>query len=339
MHFVVRSFRKAFVEGRFVPLLAALGMIAMRVALFSVEDMPRTTTQNDNYLWEPVAHFFSYPPVSLFASTLSVFIIAWILSLLNSSFNLLRSRSNLPFTVPLFLLSLHPYFLVMSGDYISTIFVLLAFFPLMQSYQKPDSYLCSFRASILIAVASLFQIYALVLLPLWWIGERSMRSAQPRSFVSSLFGIFLVYVMLFSVHWLIDDIPGFVRPLLHFTSFSVPEIPLFSILEWGGVVFVALFFISNMIFCIRIYTRDKALTLSLMQFMVFLIIFLLAFQVIYWQETLFFLLLSLTLISYLNAYFYSKTVSKNHIYLAYGMLSLMLLLYLSHLLPSMESLL
>lgn len=339
MHFVVRSFRATFVEGRFVPLLAALGMIGMRVALFYAGDLPQIVSPGGNYLWEPVAHLFAHPPVSLFASTLSVFLIAWILSLLNSRFNLLRSRSNLPFTAPLFLLSLHPYFLVMSGDYICTVFVLLAFFPLLESYQKPDSYLCSFRAAILIAVASLFQIYALMLLPLWWIGERSMRGSQFRSFVSSLFGIFLVYVTLFSVYWFLDDIPGFVRPFIRFASFSIPEIPLFSILEWGGVLFVGLFFISNMIFCIRIYTRDKVLTLSLMQFVVFLIVFLLLFQVVYWQETLFFLLLSLSLISYLNAYFYSKTISKAHIYLAYGMLSLMSLLYLSHLLPSMALLL
>ena len=339
MHSVVRSFRAAFVEGRFVPLFAALGMIGMRAALFYAEGLPQIVSHGDNYLWEPVAHLFGHPPVSLLASTLSVFLIAWILSLLNSRFNLLRSRSNLPFTASLFLLSLHPYFLVMSGDYISIVFVLLAFFPLLESYQKPDSYLCSFRASILIAVASLFQIYAFVLLPLWWIGERSMRGPQFRSFISSLFGVFLVYVTLFSIYWLLDDIPRFVRPFLQFFSFSVPEIPAFSVLEWGGVLFVGLFFISNMIFSIRIYTRDKVLTLSLMQFVVFLIVVLLLLQVVYWQETFFFLLLSIALTSYLNAYFYSKTISKTHIYLAYGMLSLMLFFYLLHLLPSMEPLL
>lgn len=339
MHSVVRSFRAAFVEGRFVPLLAAFGMIGMRAALFYTQGLPRIASPGDNYAWEPIAHLFARPQVSLIASTLAVFLIAWILSLLNGRFNLIRSRSNLPFTAPVFLLSLHPYFLVMSGDYIAVIFVLLAFFPLLDSYQKPDPYLCSFRASILIAVASLFQIYALFLLPLWWVGERSMRGPQFRSFVSSWFGLFLVYITVVSVYWLIDDIPRFVRPLLQFISLSLPEIPRFSLLEWGGVLFVGLFFISNMIFSIKIYSRDKALTLSLMQFMVFLIVFLLFLQVVYWRETFFFLSLSLTLVSYLNAYFYSITISKNHIYVAYGMLSLMLLLYLSHLLPSMGTLL
>ena len=339
MHSVVRSFRAAFVEGRFAPLLAALGMIGMRLALFLRQGLPRITSLGDNYVWEPIAYLFAHPQASLITSTLAVFVIAWLLSLLNSRFNLLRSRSNLPFTAPLFLLSLHPYFLVMSGDYLSIIFVLLAFFPLLESYQKPDAYLSSFRASILIALASLFQIYAFVLFPLWWIGERSMRGPQFRSFVSSWFGVFLVYVTLFSVYWLLDDISRFARPFLQFVSFSIPEIPRFSMLEWGGVLFVGLFFISIMVFSIRIYSRDKALTLSFMQFVVFLIVFLLLLQMVYWKETFFFLLLSLALTSFLNAYFYSRTVLKNHIYVAYAMLSLMLLLYLSHLLPSMAALL
>jgi len=337
MQSVVRSFRAAFVEGRFVPLFAAVGMIGMRVILLYTGGLPQITSLGDNYVWEPIAHFFTLSQASLVGSTLALFLIAWLLSLLNSKFNLIRSRSSLPFTAPLFLLSLHPYFLVMSGDYMAIIFLLLALFPLLESYQKPDSYLCSFRAAILIAVASLFQIYALVLLPLWWIGERSMRGPQSRSFVSSLFGLFLVYITLFSIYWLLDDIPRFVRPFLQFASFSISELPRFSVLEWGGVLFVGLFFIFNMIFSIKIYSRDKALTLSLMQFMVFLIVFLLFLQVVYWQETFFFLSLSLTLISYLNAYFYSRTISKGHIYVAYGMLLFMLLLYLSHLLPSMRS--
>ena len=339
MHFIVRSFRSVFVEGRFTPLLASLGMIAMRAALYYVEGLPQIPSGGYNYLWKPIAPFFGNPRLSLLGSTLSVFLIAWLLSLLNGRFNLLRSRSNLPFIVPLFLLSLHPYFLVMSGDYISIIFILLALFLLLESYQKPDSYLSSFRMAILIGMASLFQIYALILLPCWWIGERSMRSFRLQSFISSLFGLFLIYVTLFSIYWFLDDIPGFIAPFFAFPAISLPKIPLFSALEWGGVVFTGLFFISNMTLCIRTYNRDKALTISLIRFEIFLILLLLFFQIIYWQETLFFLLISITLISCLNAYFYSKTMSKSHIYLAYGMLVCMFFIYFSHLIASAVTLL
>ena len=46
---------------------------------------------------------------------------------MNSRFNLVRARSYLPFVAPLFLFSLHPCFLVMSGDYVAILFILFAF--------------------------------------------------------------------------------------------------------------------------------------------------------------------------------------------------------------------
>jgi hypothetical protein len=332
MHFIVKSFR-TLVEGRFVPLLAILAAAGMRLALFYAGDQPdAAVAPGGGYLWEPVAHLFHRPEVSLAASTLAVFLIAWILALLNSRFNLLRMRSNLAFVAPLFVLSLHPFFLTMSGDYISVIFVLSAFFPLLQSYQKPDSYLCSFRASILIAVASLFQIYALVLIPVWWSGERLMRVLRFRSLVSSLFGVFLVYVTLFSVYSLLNDLPAFVRPFRCFTSFSKPEIPLLSVEGWAKILLAALFFLSNITMSVRIYIRDKVLTLSLMRFVLFLAVFLLILHiVVYWKATFFFLLLAIVLTTYLSAYLFSKTTSKNHISFAYLMIALMTLFYASYL--------
>lgn len=333
MHAVVRRFRTTIVEGRFVSLFASLGIIGMRGALFLWGNKPPVTFSDSSFLWRYIAPFFTDPLISLIASTLSVFLIAWIISAMNSRFNLIRSRSNLPFVAPLFLLSLHPWFLMMSGDYIAILFILLAFFPLLRSYQNPAAYLFSFRVGILIAVASLFQVFALTLVPLWWRGEQSMRGSQFRAFLSSLFGVFLVYVSLISVCLFLDDGAAFLQPFLSFSAISLPAIPGFSLQEWGTVALVALFFISNMILSIKTYGRDKVLTLTLMQFVVFMIVFLLLLQVVYWIQTVFFLTLGIALISYLNAYFYTKTVSTTNVYLAYTMVGMMMLIYLSHFPP------
>ncbi len=330
MHAVVRRFRTTIVEGRFVSLFTSLLIIGLRGALFLWGSKPQVTFTDSSFLCRLIGHFFTDPLIHLIASTLSVFLIAWIISAMNNRFNLIRSRSNLPFVVPLFLLSLHPWFLMMTGDYIAIILILLAFFPLLRSYQNPGSYLFSFRAGVLIAVASLFQLFALTLIPLWWRGELSMRGSQFRAYLSSLFGVFLVYISLFSVYLFSDDIAGFLHPFLSFSAISLAAIPGFSLQEWGTVVLVALFFISNMILSIKTYGRDKVLTLSLMQFVVFVIVFLLLLQVVYWTQTVFFLTLGIALISYLNAYFYTKTVSKTNVYLAYTMTGLMWLIYLSH---------
>src|SRR5690554_4088257 len=339
MHGVVRSFRATFVEGRFVPLAGTLIFIASRLVLFyTIKSLPGAIP-GANYAWDPVARWVADPWVSFLASTVSIFLVALISSRLNARYNLIRSRSTLPFVIPLFLFSCHPYFLVMTGDWIAMLFVLLAFFPLLESYQKPDSYLYSFRAAILIAIASLFQIYALVLLPLWWGGEQAMRGGQSRAFVSSLFGLFLVYISVFSVYLLRGDIQGFMQPLFSYTSLSIPALPAYTIAGWGGVLAVGLFFVINMILAAKIYSRDKVLTLTFTRFAVFLIITLLLLQVAYWAETLFFLLLALSLIAYLNAYLFTRTRAKGHIYLAYGWAVLTLLFYLTAFYPFSDFLL
>ncbi|MDR0422158.1 MAG: hypothetical protein LBH72_04000 [Proteiniphilum sp.] len=334
IHSTVKSFRTTFVENRFMPPISILGIIVMRFALFCATDMPRPLSRGDSHLWEPLSQFFARSPVSAIASTCSVLLIALLLALISDRFNLLRTRSVLPFTTPLLLLSLHPSSLAMSGDYISIILILLALYPFLESYQNPDNRLSSFQASVLIALASLFQIRALVLIPLWWSGERLMRTLRFRAIVSSLFGVFLVYVTLFSVCCFLDDIPGFIQPFLHSFDLSLkPEIIPPSVLDAGGLLLTGLLFLSGSILSVRIYLRDRILALLTMRFTIILIITLLLLHILYRNETRFFLLLSLTLISFQNAYLYTKTTSKIHIYLAYGMVSLMLFFWLLHILP------
>jgi hypothetical protein len=100
-----------------------------------------------------------------------------------------------------------------------------------------------------------------------------------------------------------------------------------------SVVFIAVFFIINIIFSAKEYARDKVITLNLMQFMIYLIIILLLLQIVYWKETLFFMLLSVSMLSLICSYFYSRTTSKTHIYIAYSMILILLLFYLSHIFP------
>ena len=143
----VNFFRRTFVEGRFIPSLGVLGFLLMRTLLFLYADPFRSALPpTDNHLWSPLSGWFIDPLISFLVSTVSIFAIAWVLSSMNSRFNLVRARSYLPFVAPLFLFSLHPCFLVMSGDYVAILFILFAFFPLLESYQQPDSYLYfSFR--------------------------------------------------------------------------------------------------------------------------------------------------------------------------------------------------
>ncbi|MDD2220328.1 MAG: hypothetical protein PHS63_09670, partial [Desulfoplanes sp.] len=154
------------VEGRFVTFPVVLVILGMRLLLFFNTDAIHPSTTDYSHLWHFVAPFFYDRAISMSASTLAVLLIAWLIRAMNDRFALIRYRSNLVFIAPLLLLSLHPHYLVMTPDLVSVIIVLLAFFPLLESYQKQDAYLHSFRSGVLISIATLFHVGALVLVPL-----------------------------------------------------------------------------------------------------------------------------------------------------------------------------
>ena len=322
------KFKEKIVEGRFTALTFSIVVLVMRFLLFYSHGVPEWRFPDTGFLWQYVAPFFANPLVSLGFSTFFVFLIAYFIFALNNRFSLIRTRTSLPFVVPLFLFSLHPAFLVMTPDLMAILLILIALFPLLESYQQPDTQLLSFRTAILIGLAGLLQIYALLLLPLWWRGEVLMRGVQPKSFFTFLFGVFLVYLSVFSVYFLFDNVSGFVAPFLFFVQLPPIEIPYFSVIEWIGITSVFAVFVLYMVSAVNLSAQAKMLTLSSTNFIVFVISFLMIFQVIYRYETVFFFLLNIALIGYLIAYCHSVAVSKKHVYCAYLMLLLLIGFYL-----------
>lgn len=330
MHKAVRAFKSNFVEARFTSLTVSLCVIVMRYVMFSRVGIPESPFPDTGFIWQFISGWFQHPWVSFISSTVSVFIIAALLSYINNRFSLIRTRSKLPFVVPLLLFSLHPYFLVMSPDYIAIGLMLYAFIPLLNSYQQNNTQLFSFRVSILVGLAALFQLYALLLLPLWWRGEYTMRGGHFKSFISSIFGLLLVFWSLFVVCFFVGDMQAFVSPFLHLFDISILHIPLLSLREWVSLVLLFLFFLLFMVMVFFTSVREKVLTIVTLRFMVLLLVFLLIFQAVYWSKTLFFLSLGGVFLSYLIAYFFSHATHKRTIYFAVGFLFLLLVVYLSH---------
>lgn len=327
MHKSVKFFRSNFVEARFVSLVVSLCVLAMRIGMFLTHRSPISHFADTGFLWQYISPLFANPLVSFVSATTLVFLLAWLMMQINNVFTLIRSRTHLPFVVPLLFFSLHPYFLFLSADLVATAFILLAFFPLLHSYQQPMAQTYSFRAAILLGIASLFQVYVLLLLPLWCRGESSMRGMQFRAFLAFFFGIFIVYVSTFSVFFALDNLQGFIVPFHNIIDISVPQIPVFSVPQWIAVGSGFIFFVLIMFFSIQTYTRDKVLTLTTLQFLVFLLFSLLIFQVLFWSKTVFFLTIGMPLLSFLIAYLYTLTINKIHVYSAYFVLLLAICFY------------
>lgn len=298
--------------------------------MYSTCNLPVSQTSDSSFLWNYIAPIFSNSLYSFLVATLVVFAIAWLMSQLNYRFTLIRSRTCLPFVVPLLLFSSHPYFMVMTPDLVAAFILSFTLFPLLQSYHKSVAQVFSFRIAILIGIASLFQIYVLLLLPLWWRGESSMRGFQLRSLLASIFGLLLTYLSVFTLFFYFDNLVGFVEPFTKIATISFPDFTIFKPIEWITTTSTLIFFILIMFFSMKAYKRDKVLTLSALQFMVFVVLFLLVFRVIYWNYSISFMTISLPFLSFLIAYLYTLTTSRYHVYSAYFVFFLILLFYLTH---------
>ena len=333
MRGVVRNFKANIVGARFVSPVTVLIVLLMRIGLFFGAEIPTTVVPNSSFLGKFLLPFFEDSLISFLASTVSIFIISWLLSHLNNRFTLLRSRSNLPFILPLFLFSLHPVFLQFSVDYISIFFIILAFFPLLDSYQKYDTQLFAFKSSILIAFASLFQIYAIFLFPLFWRGEFSMRGFHFRSLAASFLGVILVYWCTFCGFFFFDYLEGFWQPFIDLSNISFNETLDLLHSEWVSIAITFFIFITYIVFLLQANIRDKVLTQIVLRFIVFLLIILFLLQLVYWQKTIFMFLLGLSLFAFLIAYLYSASNSKGIVWSFYVVAVLFFFFYFTNFFP------
>lgn len=331
MHRTVRQFKSLVVEARFVPLIVSLCVLVMRVGLFVRGGLRGPFFPDTGFVWRYVAPWFANPWISFAAATVSVFVVAWLVAGINNRFSLIRTRTNLPFVMPLVLFSLHPYFLAMSPDLVAVVLITYAFFPLLNSYQQTDTQLFAFRTAVLVGIAALFQVYALFVLPLWWRGEWMMRGTHVKSFFASVFGVVLVFWSVFALYFFFDEVEGFLAPFRYFADVSVPDVPQFSVLQWTGIAITLGMFIFYMVLSMGMHWRDKVITLITIQFMVFLLIFLFALQVVYWRNSLFFLSLAIVLLSYLMAYSYTLTTKRLDIRGAYLIMTMLIAYYFANL--------
>lgn len=329
MHKTSRRFRSNLVESRFTPFIFALITISMRIGLFlSVGIKPHH--YKTSFAWEFVAPIFSNDWISLASSTLSIFIIAFIFSDLNTRFTLMRFRTSLPFALVLFLLSIHPLFLRMSPNYISTIFILFSLSPLIESYQEHTPRSFAFRSGVLIAIAAIFQVFALAFLPLWWYGERSMHGFKIKSFTALMIGFLLVIWNVAGIYFLFDNIESFLTPFIHLSKFDLTP-PQYTIIQWAGVALLSLLTIVLILLDIQVFRRERVITQKTLSFIILISIASLILHYLYWQQTFFFIYQIIIMLSFIVAHYFSHVNKKGGVYLFIFVCISLLMFYVNYL--------
>ncbi|MEA4996306.1 MAG: hypothetical protein VB079_07420 [Petrimonas sp.] len=315
-------------ESRFISLVVSITVIALRFLMFLKKGLPDFPVNSTGFIWpyiEPV--FLENPFLSFLASTLCIFIISYLLSELNVRYGVIRMRTAMPFYVPLILFSVHPFFLRMTPDFPGLIFVLWSLFPLLASYQYHHSHRFAYQFSALIAIAGIFQIHALLIVPLWLIGLSAMGRINFRSFIASIFGIILVFWIVFVFYVFGDNITGFIDPFKGLTDiYDFTQTPTFSVPQWGfiGTMLLFLFFIITA--DIKQITRERSFTKKVLIFSISVILLSLLLQILYLTHTFIWIYIIIAFLSIIAAHFYADTTFRLEI-LSYFFALLLLAFY------------
>ncbi len=313
MHKISKRFRSILVESRFATIISTLIVICMRLGLFLSVGIKHHHYQT-SLVWQTISPVFSNDWISLLASTLSIFIIAFIFAELNTRFTLMRFRTSLPFALVLFLLSIHPLLLRMSPNYISTIFILLSFFPLIESYQHQSPRNFAFRSGILIAIAATFQVFALAFLPLWWYGEKTMHGFKTKSFIALMLGVLLVLWNVAGFYFLFHNLESFLPTFIHLSKLSV-SVPQYTIIQWGGIALFALITTVLIVLDIQVFRRERVITQKTLSFIILIAVISIILHFFYWQQTFFFIFQIIIMISFIAAHYFSHINKKQGVYL------------------------
>ena len=327
---LARNFKSFFVESRFISLVVSITVIALRFLMFLKKGLPDFPVNSTGFIWpyiEPI--FQGNPLVSFLSSTLSVFIISYLLSELNVRYGVIRMRTAMPFYLPLILFSVHPFFLRMTPDFAALIFVLWSLFPLLASYQYHHSHRFAYQFSALIAIAGIFQIHALLLLPLWLIGLSAMGGINFRSLIASIFGVILVFWIAFVFYVFGDNISGFIDPFKGFTEiYDFTQTPGFSVPQWGFIGTVLLFLFFIIIADSKQITRERSFTKKVLIFSISVILLSILLQVLYLTHTFIWIYIIMAFLSIIAAHFYTNTTFRLEI-LSYFVILMLLTFYYS----------
>lgn len=311
-----RKFTIYFIESRFISIIISIGVILMRFFMYSKVGLDNSPINAGNFVWNQIEPFLQeHPFMSLTASTISVFMISFLISEINNRFGIIRTRTSMPFYIPLLIFSLHPDFLRFTPYYPALIFVLWSMFPLLSAYQSHVNQKYTFKFSALLAIASLFQIYAIILVPLWLIALKALSEINFRTLLSSIFGIATIYWISFAFYVFADNIYGFVLPMIELTKiYDFTKVPSFSVPQWGFIctfVFLILYFI---IVDSRQITRERSFTKKALYLSQAIIIISLILHALFLTHTTFWIYTTMAYTSIIIAHYYTNITSSQVIY-------------------------
>lgn len=150
-------------------------------------------------LW--INGFFSFLFIPTFLALLLIVSEAFLLNYVVNKYEILTKPSFLPALFYIVFMSNDSAMLTLHPLLFASIFIILAIYKLVSSYQKDTAFSNAFDAGVLFSVSTLFYFPGIVFLPLLGIGFILFRPFIWREWVISLFGVLVPYLFVFTYYF------------------------------------------------------------------------------------------------------------------------------------------
>ena len=208
---IIRTYRRNVVENKNLVLVSIFLSLLIRFFLFYFLSDLQPSSSEGSFLWQYISTQFLSNKILSFALsyTFSLAIMSYA-AYLNSKYNLIRTRTYLVYVCVIVVFSSHPAFVYMNSGYVTLFLFLICLDTLFGAYQDVSPVRKSYAVGFILAISSLFSIYMLAYLLLFWIGFKMMRSFNFKSFMTSILGVCTIYWLFFCFYLWRSDLSDFI---------------------------------------------------------------------------------------------------------------------------------
>ena len=241
--------------------------------------------------------------------------IAFFLLQLNHIFNIIQEHTFLPALFYLLFIGTNPVFYYDLKGSIAALCLVLCYYFLFDSYQKPKSQINAMNISLLLVLGSLLWTPLLLFFPVFWIGFYRFQCFNGRVLLANLTGFVIVYLFIFAWSIFQGDKNIFLSLLPQFEQFLTIHIPDLTILDWiiCGFTLLICFIIGISLFFFTI--SERVWTISILNYLYFSASIILVFFLLLSEYKSSWGLIGYVPVAFLTGYFFSRTNRKSIYYL------------------------
>lgn len=326
-----RFYKRHIAEGRDILIFVVIFAVIIRIIYFAVGFISYDQTDDNSYIWNRLSPLVSNPILSYLLGFICTIIISWFSGLINTQFVFIRKKTALTSAIPFLLLSSSPLFFTIKSEYFSTLAILLAIYCLFKSYDDKKPQMAAFNIGALIAISSLFNLSAMIYLPIFWIGMSIMNSLNFKGFLSSVLAIIFIYIISFSIPFFTGQPETFLEPFNNLAHSSLANLPIssFDVYDYITLALTGILLLTIAIRSITTQFKDKIKVRAYISFFITITIFsFLAYSLLNLQPQLN-LYIGFCTGSFLLAHFFALNEEKWTPWLFYILLVILLAISLS----------